>query len=131
MHMTPKLTLSAARRLKRNNDFVRVRKNGKIYRCQYFAFFSTIRTESWADFSSARVGVSASKRLGNAVARNRVKRRLRELFRKWQHLIRPEADIILSSRFPAIAGDFEDMEQRFLHAIKYNGLRRPQPDDPA
>lgn len=129
--MTPKLTLSAARRLKRNNDFVRVRRDGKIYRCQYFAFFSTIRTESCADFSSARIGISASKRLGNAVARNRVKRRLRELFRKWQHEIRPEADIILSSRFPAIRGDFEDMEQRFLHAIKYNGLRRSQPNEAA
>ena len=57
--MTPKLTLSAARRLKRNNDFVHVRRNGKTYRCQYFALFSAIRAENCADFSSARIGISA------------------------------------------------------------------------
>mgnify|MGYP002631170269 CR=1 FL=1 len=128
--MTPKLTLSKARRLKRNSDFVRVRKNGKIYRCQFFAFFSTIRTESCADFSSARIGISASKRVGNAVARNRVKRRFRELFRKWQHEIKPEADIILSTRFPARQADFENLEQRFLQAIRYNGLQRSEKNGP-
>ncbi len=128
--MTPKLTLSAARRLKRNNDFARVRRNGKVYRCRYFALFSIIRAEACADFSSARIGISASKRVGNAVARNRVKRRFRELFRKWQHEIRPEADIVLSARSPAIHGNFEDMEQRFLHAIQYNGLRRPGSSGP-
>ncbi len=126
--MTPKLGLSAARRLKRNNDFLRARRNGKTYRCRCFALFSTIRAEACADFSSARIGVSASKRVGNAVARNRVKRRFRELFRKWQLEIRPDADIVVSSRLPAIDVDFEELEQRFLHAIKYNGLRRSPSD---
>jgi ribonuclease P protein component len=128
--MTPKLGLSAARRLKRNNDFVRVRRNGKTYRCRYFALFSTIRASNSADFSSARIGISASKRVGNAVARNRVKRRFRELFRKWQFDIRADVDIVISSRLPAIEAEAEDLEQRFLHAIQYNGLRR-RPSKPS
>ena len=119
MHMTPKLTLSAARRLKRNNDFVRVRKNGKIYRCQYFAFFSTIRAESWADISSSRIGISASKRLGNAVARNRAKRRLREIARLvLPTCARPGWDYVLvGSRDATAAADFAQMQSDLKAAL--------------
>lgn len=122
--MTPKLTLKATQRLKRNNDFVRTRRQGRTYRCQYFALFSSIRTNSRASTASARIGISASKRVGNAIARNRLKRRFREIFRLRQHKIRPEADIVISIRFPSNAASLPDLEHRFDHAIQYNGLIR-------
>jgi len=120
--MTPKLTLKATQRLKRNNDFIRTRRQGRTYRCQYFALFSTLRS---SDHSCARIGVSASKRIGNAVARNRLKRRFKELFRLHQHEIRPEADIVVSIRFPSNSAALEDLEHRFEQALQYNGLILP------
>ena len=124
--MTPKLTLKSGQRQKRNNDFVRTRKQGRTYRCQYFALFSTIHAEESGDRLSARIGISASKRVGNAVARNRLKRRFRELFRLRQHKIRQEADIVISIRFPANRATLSELEHRFEQAIQYNGLIRPE-----
>ena len=124
--MTPKLTLKSGQRLKRNKDFVRTRKHGRTYRCPYFALFSTIHTEESGGHLSARIGISASKRVGNAVARNRLKRRFRELFRLRQHEIRQEADIVISIRFPANRATLSELEHRFEQAIQYNGLIRPE-----
>lgn len=123
--MTPKLTLKATQRLKRNNDFIRTRRQGRTYRCQYFALFSALRPQGEAEIPSARIGISASKRVGNAVARNRLKRRFRELFRLRQHKIRPEADIVISIRFPSNRATLSDLEHRFDQAIQYNRLNLP------
>lgn len=124
--MTPKITLKSGQRLRRNNDFVRTRKHGRTYRCPYFALFSTIHTEGSGDRFSARIGISASKRVGNAVARNRLKRSFRELFRLRQHEIRQEADIVISIRFPAKSATLSELEHRFEQALQYNGLIHPE-----
>ena len=48
--------------------------------------------------SLRRVGVIATRRLGNAVARNRAKRLLREAFRKQQTSLPPGSDLVLVAR---------------------------------
>ena len=65
--------------------------------------------------SAARLGVVASRKVGNAVERARAKRRLREVFRLNRHLLPPgfRADIVLVARrpildapWPRVGGDF-------------------------
>lgn len=125
--MSPKLKLGATQRLKRNNDFVYTRKNGKTFRCRYFALFSTVRDVSATGYPHPRIGISASKRVGNAIARNRQKRRFREIFRALQGDIRLEVDIVLSIRPPANDASYAELEQLFLKAIQYNALGRARP----
>ena len=61
-----------------------------------------------------RVCVVASKAaVGMAVARNRAKRRLREVFRKHQGLVAPGLDLMLVARSAAVRWDFEMLEQKF------------------
>ena len=83
--MSPNQTLPRSSRLKRNRDFVRVRRKGKPFRCPYFILFSSPNAKSLP----ARIGISASRRVGSAVTRNRAKRQYRELFRKIHHQIHP------------------------------------------
>ncbi|EDY83632.1 ribonuclease P protein component [Verrucomicrobiia bacterium DG1235] len=120
--MVRRFKLRPASRLRRNADFLAIRGHGKPYRCQYFALFSRIRASEGADVSSPRIGISAARRVGNSVTRNKIKRRFRELFRLHQHDIRPEADIVLSLRQPAGNASYEELEQRFLHALKFKKL---------
>ena len=121
--MSPKQTLPESSRLKRNRDFVRVRQKGKPFRCPYFILFSYPNTESLP----ARIGISASRRVGSAVTRNRAKRHYRELFRKIRHQIQPGSDLLLSIRKPSANASFQELDHRFLQAVRYLRLLRSKP----
>jgi ribonuclease P protein component len=65
-----------------------------------------------------RLGVTVSRKVGNAVIRNRVKRRFRELFRRRRGLLPESVDVVLIGRqgagtqsFEAIAQEFEQVAQ--------------------
>lgn len=49
----------------------------------------------------SRLGLAVSKRIGPAVVRNRVKRRLREVFRRHKDLLDPHCDVVAVARSAA------------------------------
>jgi ribonuclease P protein component len=53
-----------------------------------------------------RFGFAVGKRLGKAVVRNRLKRRLREAARRQQPTIEPGWDLVFIARQPLLAADF-------------------------
>ena len=123
--MPKRYRLRPTQRLLRNVDFISIRQKGKPYRCPFFAMYARLGEETRPNqLAGPRVGISASKRVGNAPDRNYAKRRFRELFRLNQHRINPDADLVISIRKPAVTASPEELEQRFLHALKFLGLRR-------
>ncbi|OAM89011.1 hypothetical protein AW736_08905 [Termitidicoccus mucosus] len=67
----------------------------------------------------ARLGVVASSSaVGGAVRRARAKRRLREIFRRNQHLVPPGCDILLVARRAINQLEYRVMEQRFIDACR-------------
>lgn len=120
--MVRRFKLRPSSRLRRNADFLAIRSQGKPYRCPYFALFSHVRAQESADVLSPRIGISAARRVGNAVVRNRIKRQFREIFRLHQHELKPAVDIVLSLRQPAGRASYQELEQRFLHALKFKRL---------
>ena len=66
-----------------------------------------------------RVGFTVSRKVGDAVVRNRVRRRLREAARQViPGRARPDLDYVLVGRQAAIARDFEVLRQELLDALK-------------
>lgn len=66
-----------------------------------------------------RVGFTVSRKVGNAVARNRVRRRLREAARLViPAQARPDLDYVLVGRQGAQARDFAALRQELLEALK-------------
>ena len=61
-----------------------------------------------------RVGVTVTTKLGNAVQRNRVRRRLREIYRLNEPKIRPGLDIILVARTRARFASYWELDRAFL-----------------
>jgi ribonuclease P protein component len=109
--------LRAAQRLRRNADFRATREQGR--RCDCGAFLLVWRQRGERPSTRARVGVVASRAaVGEAVARNRARRRLRELFRRHQQEVPPGFDLILTARAAVNRVAFAELEQRFATACR-------------
>jgi ribonuclease P protein component len=73
------LSFAAADRLHRSAEFLRLQRNGVRFQSPHFVLYAgnlDIERER------SRLGVTVSRKIGNSVVRNRVKRRVREVFRK-------------------------------------------------
>ena len=61
-----------------------------------------------------RVGITVSKKLGHAVVRNRVRRRLREVYRLHEDHFQPGWDIVVVARSRCIKASFQDIVSAYL-----------------
>ena len=69
-----------------------------------------------------RVGITVSKKLGHAVVRNRVRRRLREIYRLNEDKFQPGWDIVVVARTKAVHTDFEKLTQAYLQLAEKAGI---------
>jgi len=93
------------RRLSRSGDFKRVYKEGSSKATRHLVLYRFDRVEGGPE--EIRLGISVSKKLGDSVTRNRVKRVLREAF--WSRMDRDtaEEDFVLVAR-PSVGEVIED-----------------------
>jgi len=73
-----------------------------------------------------RVGVTVSKKLGKAVVRNRVRRRLREVYRLNESRFLPGWDIVVVARGRAVEASFADLTRSYLSLAKKCGILREE-----
>lgn len=92
-------------RLSRSGDFDRVYKRGRSQSDRFCVLYSFPREGEEAD-GEARLGVSVSRRVGDAVRRNAVKRALREGFWADESIVPQGCDFVVVAR-PDIAGLIE------------------------
>ena len=106
--------LPRSQRLRVRRDFRIVYSKGRSLANPWLVLYS--RVTKHAD---CRIGFSISKKLGGAVERNRIKRRLREIMRSHSAKLRPGWDVVIVGRsrlqdadFQAIAQSVHDLLQR-------------------
>lgn len=96
-------------RLTNPKDFKRVRRTGKSYAHPFIVLVT-----SQNELSTSRFGFTASRSLGNAVKRNRAKRRLRHLVMDFREQIAPGWDIVLIARKPCLTAPWPELRQAFM-----------------
>lgn len=61
--------------------------------------------------------MAVSRKVGKAVVRNKVRRRLREIFRLAQNDLLHPCDVVVVARTSAATASFEDLRRHFLRAL--------------
>ena len=69
-----------------------------------------------------RVGITVSKKLGKAVVRNRVRRRIREAYRINEEQFQPGWDIVVVARSRAVDVSFQKLTQSLLSLADQAGI---------
>ena len=97
-------------------DFQEIRASGIRRECGFF--YLTLLEKPDRQPPLRRAGFIASKRIGNAVHRNRAKRVLRELFRLHQDLFPASCDIVMIARPSINRTGLAQLEHRLKGALK-------------
>jgi ribonuclease P protein component len=108
-------------RLKRRRDFLRAAAGDRLH-ARPFSLQATalsLDTEPFSAREPARFGITVTKRIGGAVERNRIKRRLKEVLRLTPDLpVRPGRDYVIVAKAEALTSGFQVLRTELLNAIR-------------
>ena len=102
-------------RLSRSRDFDAVYRKWRSVSTRYLTVYTFPREEPEEDLAGPRVGLAVSRKVGGAVARNRLKRRLRSAWDEVATDARTDSDYVLSAR-PGLAEAVEQHGAGWLRA---------------
>jgi ribonuclease P protein component len=124
-------------RLRKHADYQRVYKAGRKQFARQIAFFFVLRVRersvqtgrvaAASVYTGPRVGLTVPKALGNAVVRNRIKRRLREAVRSAIPLLSAPVDIVLHPRRTVLDADFEVIQREVESIFRTVAARMAAP----
>jgi ribonuclease P protein component len=101
-------------RLLRSSEYEQVAQQGRRAVSSAFVVLTSVRDGE----APSRLGITASRRVGNAVARNRVKRRIREWFRGARADWGRSRDVVVIARQPATLLAFEELNRQLSGLLK-------------
>jgi ribonuclease P protein component len=111
--------------LKQNHEFRRLYNKGKSAVSPFFAVYCRKTNRPYN-----RLGITTGVKLGNAVKRNRVRRRIRALYRTNEEKFLPGYDIVVVARTRAVFSRYAELERSFLQLMKKLALSAPRGDRP-
>ena len=98
--------------LKKNHEFRRLYSKGKSAATATLAVYCR---KTGRD--SNRIGYTVSNKIGNAVTRNRIRRRLREIYRLHEGEVQRGYDVVIVARHRAAEADYHRLERDLTRAF--------------
>lgn len=110
-------------RLRRRRDYLRAYRAGRRRGGRFATLFYVPN-----DVGTARLGITASRKVGKSVVRQRLKRRVREIYRRWERRSDlPPLDLVVNLKPQATEGDFAELRRELERqlATVLPGAERP------
>ena len=99
--------------VKENYEFRRMYSKGKSGVSSYLVVYFRPNRRG-----NNRLGVTVSAKLGHAVVRNRIRRRIREIFRLNQPKLKQGYDMIVVARGRSVRTSYQEMDRAFLSVCR-------------
>jgi ribonuclease P protein component len=110
-------------RIKKNAEFQVVFKKGKSVANRQFVVYSFKRT----DLENFKFGLSVSKKVGNSVTRNQIKRYLRQTLLELSDQIHKDVEFIIIARKPAATMNFAEIKSSMIHVLRLARILEKNP----
>ena len=107
--------------LKQNHEFRRLYTKGKTAASPYLALYCRKNR-----LGMSRIGLTTGVKLGHAVQRNRVRRRLREIYRTNEERFLSGWDIVVVARVKSVYAHYGELEHSFLKLARKLELLNPE-----
>ena len=108
--------------VKENYEFRRIYRKGKSAVSPQLVIYCQRNRRG-----HSRLGVSVSTKLGCAVVRNRVRRRIREIYRLNKAKMLPGYDLIVVARVRAVDMHYQKLDRTYLRLLEQLDLLREDP----
>lgn len=110
-------------RIKKNAEFQEIFKKGKSVANRQFVVYSFKRV----DQENFKFGLSVSKKVGNSVTRNQIKRYLRQTLLELSDQIHKDVEFIIIARKPAATMNFADIKSSMIHVLRLAKILEKNP----
>lgn len=105
-------------RLRKNIEFKRVYSKGKNYWNRNLILY--IKKNG---LEETRLGITITKKIGNAVVRNKIRRKIKEIYRKNYPNIKSGYDLIIIPKKNVIDLSYQELESSLIHILKISNLK--------
>ncbi|HEX8185909.1 MAG TPA: ribonuclease P protein component [Blastocatellia bacterium] len=103
-------------RILKRDSFKRVYGEGRKIQARHFTAFVLPNSGG-----RPRIGITATRKMGNSVERNRARRLVREVFRKNKWLVPPGVDIVINVKRSLAEANYSDLEGDFITFLERAG----------
>ena len=103
--------------IKENRDFSRLYRSGSFYSSDCLILYLKNNKSG-----IKRLGVTVSKKVGKAVIRNRVRRRIKESYRELEEKIVSSSDFVIVARVKAAECDYKKIKSALIYLFKKAGV---------
>jgi len=99
-------SLSRRERMRRRIEYLKCYREGRRRHGDLVILYAVTN-----ELAHPRLGITASRKVGNAVVRNRIKRRIREIYRRWNKRTQlPSMDLMVHVKPTCRRATFEDLK---------------------
>ena len=106
-------------RLRKNMEFKKVYSGGKSYWNRNLILY--VRKN---ELENSRIGITITKKIGNAVVRNRIRRRIKEIIRLKLGNIKDGYDLIIIPKKNVQDISYKDLESAMIHIMRISKILR-------
>lgn len=108
--------------VKKNKEFQEAFKKGRSVANRQFVVYILKKPEQ----EKFRIGLSVSKKIGNAVMRNQIKRYIRQSFHELQDRVQTGNDYIIIARKPTAEMNMHEVKKSLEHVLKVGKVLKMQ-----